>query len=848
MAETLSALLQEGRTFPPPPGFAKDALITDASVYDDAERDWHGFWAKQALMLDWHREWDTILEWELPFAKWFVGGKLNVSENCLDRHVRAGHGGQVALHWEGEPGDSRAVTYQELLDETSRVANLLRELGVAKGDRVAIYMGMVPETVAAMLACARIGAAHSVVFGGFTAQSLKDRINDAQARVLITADGAWRRGSVVALKDIADEAVAETPSIEHVVVLRRTESECSMQAGRDLWWHDAVARQSAECAPESMDAEDLLFILYTSGTTGKPKGIMHTTGGYLTQVAYTHKYVFDLKPDTDVYWCTADVGWVTGHSYIVYGPLANRATSVLYEGTPDHPARDRLWSIVEKYKVSIFYTAPTAIRTFMKWGDEFPAAHDLSSLRLIGTVGEPINPEAWVWYYGTIGRERCPVVDTWWQTETGAIMISPLPGATTLKPGSATFPLPGIQADIVDDSGAPVGIPGGGYLVLSRPWPAMLRGIWGDPQRYRDTYWSRFGDKYFAGDGAKRDDDGYFWLLGRVDDIMLIAGHNISTTEVESALVDHPAVAEAAVVGRNDPTTGQAIAAFVTLRSGIEPGDELVEELRNHVAQLIGPIAKPKTILFTEELPKTRSGKIMRRLLRNVAEDESSRRHDDARRSDRRRRHQGEVPRVTAARGVARAAVPPGALDVESGARRSGARGRRRHRRRALRRVAPPALHRVAAPGLARVLRGVRRGPRDRGGAHAARPARPGAADRAAHRPPAPGRVPDRGLAPALRDPLGPPDHAAVGRLRARPRLQAVDRLGAALGRVRAGARLRGRPPQRRDVPVRGHPVPLRPLRLLRLTSRVRRVRGAGDSQPPLRHFCFHTGVLRRRR
>jgi acetyl-CoA synthetase len=622
MAETLSALLQEGRTFPPPPGFAKNALITDASVYDDAERDWQGFWATQALALDWHREWDTILDWQLPFAKWFVGGKLNVSENCLDRHVRAGHGGQVALHWEGEPGDSRAVTYQELLDETCRVANLLRELGVVKGDRVAIYMGMVPETVAAMLACARIGAAHSVVFGGFTAQSLKDRINDAQARVLITADGAWRRGSVVALKAIADEAVADTPSIEHVVVLRRTESECAMQTGRDLWWHDDVARQSAECAAESMDAEDLLFILYTSGTTGRPKGIMHTTGGYLTQVAYTHKYVFDLKPDTDVYWCTADVGWVTGHSYIVYGPLANRATSVLYEGTPDHPGKDRFWSIVEKYKVSIFYTAPTAIRTFMKWGDDLPAGHDLSSLRVIGTVGEPINPEAWVWYYGTIGGSRCPVVDTWWQTETGSIMISALPGATTLKPGSATFPLPGIEAGIVDDAGKPVGVPGGGYLVLSRPWPSMLRGIWGDPDRYRDTYWSRFDGKYFAGDGAKRDDDGYYWLLGRVDDIMLVAGHNISTTEVESALVDHPSVAEAAVVGRADPTTGQAIAAFVTLRGGVEPRDELVEELRNHVAQLIGPIAKPKTILFTEELPKTRSGKIMRRLLRNVAEDE----------------------------------------------------------------------------------------------------------------------------------------------------------------------------------------------------------------------------------
>src|SRR6267154_1717233 len=466
MAETLSALLQEGRTFPPPPDFAKGALITDARVYDDAERDWQGFWATQALALDWHREWDAILEWELPFAKWFVGGKLNVSENCLDRHVRAGHGGQVALHWEGEPGDSRAVTYQELLDETSRVANLLRELGVAKGDRVAIYMGMVPETVAAMLACARIGAAHSVVFGGFTAQSLKDRINDAQARVLITADGAWRRGAIVPLKEIADEALAETPSIERVVVLKRTGQEIAFDVARDVWFHDLVPQQPAECAPESMDSEDLPLLLYTSGTTGKPKGIMHTTGGYLTQVAFTHRYVFDLHPETDVYWCTADIGWVTGHSYIVYGPLANRATSVMYEGTPDHPNRERLWSIVEKYKVTIFYTAPTAIRTFMKWGDDLPAAHDLSTLRLIGTVGEPINPEAWVWYYGVIGGGRCPVVDTWWQTETGAIMISALPGATILKPGSATFPLPGISADIVDDAGHSVGVPGGGYLVL----------------------------------------------------------------------------------------------------------------------------------------------------------------------------------------------------------------------------------------------------------------------------------------------------------------------------------------------------------------------------------------------
>jgi acetyl-CoA synthetase len=623
MTEALEALLQEGRTFAPPKEFAKEALIVDSSVYGDGERDWQGFWAEQALALDWQHEWHTILDWDLPFAKWFVGGTLNVSENCLDRHVRAGHGNQVAFYWEGEPGDARTVTYQALLEETCRVANLLRKLGVQKGDRVAIYMGMVPETIAAMLACARIGAPHSVVFGGFTAQSLKDRINDAEAKVLITADGAWRRGAVVKLKDIADEAIAETPSIEHVIVLRRTANECAMQDGRDIWWHDAVTRQPAECAPEAMDSEDLLYILYTSGTTGKPKGIMHTTGGYLTQVAYTHKYVFDLKPDTDVYWCTADVGWVTGHSYIVYGPLANRTTSVLYEGTPDFPDKDRLWSIVEKYKVTIFYTAPTAIRTFMKWGDDVPAKHDLSSLRLIGSVGEPINPEAWVWYYKTIGGERCPVVDTWWQTETGAIMISPLPGATTLKPGSATFPLPGIEAKIFDDAGKEVGIPGGGYLVLTRPWPSMLRGIWGDPERYRDTYWSRFDGNYFAGDGAKRDDEGYFWLLGRVDDIMLVAGHNISTTEVESALVDHPAVCEAAVVGKIDPTSGQAIAAFVILRGGFEPREELVDELREHVAQLIGPIAKPKSILFTEELPKTRSGKIMRRLLRDVAEDQA---------------------------------------------------------------------------------------------------------------------------------------------------------------------------------------------------------------------------------
>jgi acetyl-CoA synthetase len=622
MTEALEALLQEGRTFPPPESFRKQALVAGTEPYAEAERDWQGFWAQQALQLDWDREWSTILEWELPFAKWFVGGRLNVSYNCLDRHVASGHGDQVAFYWEGEPGDTRVLTYADMLAETCRLANALKSIGVKKGDRVAVYLGMVPELAITLLACARIGAAHSVVFGGFSAQSLKDRINDAEAIVLVTGDGAWRRGAIVPLKEIADEALADTPSIEKVLVLKRTEQDVAIDSKRDVWYHELVPQQSSECPPEPMDSEDLLFLLYTSGTTGKPKGIMHTTGGYLTQVAFTHKYVFDLKPDTDVYWCTADIGWVTGHSYIVYGPLANRATSVMYEGTPDHPNRERLWSIVEKYKVTIFYTAPTAIRTFMKWGDAEPGKHDLSTLRLLGTVGEPINPEAWVWYWQTIGGGRCPVVDTWWQTETGSIMISALPGATTLKPGSATFPLPGIAADIVDDAGNAVGVPGGGYLVLERPWPSMLRGVWGDPERYRKTYWSTYEGKYFAGDGAKRDAEGYFWLLGRVDDIMLVAGHNISTTEVESALVDHPAVAEAAVVGRADPTSGQAIAAFVILRGHMEPNDALAEELRDHVAKLIGPIAKPKSLLFTEELPKTRSGKIMRRLLRNVAEDQ----------------------------------------------------------------------------------------------------------------------------------------------------------------------------------------------------------------------------------
>jgi len=623
MSDAIESLAAEGRTFPPSAAFKRDATIVDAAIYDEANTDLEGFWARHAAELDWFREWDTVLEWDLPFAKWFVGGKLNASVNCLDRHVAAGHGAQVAYHWEGEPGDTRTITYAEMLDEVSRLANALKELGVRRGDRVNIYMGMVPELPMALLACSRIGAPHSVVFGGFSSDSLRDRINDAEAKVLITCDGAWRRGNVFPLKETADTAVAECPTIEKVLVLRRTENDVPWTDGRDVWWHDLVEGQSTECPPEEMEAEDLLYLLYTSGTTAKPKGIMHTTGGYLTQVAFTHRAVFDLRPDSDVYWCAADVGWVTGHSYIVYGPLMNRATSVMYEGTPDFPDQDRLWKIVERYGVTILYTAPTAIRTFMKWGADIPERCDLTSLRLLGTVGEPINPEAWIWYWTHIGGERCPVVDTWWQTETGAIMLSPLPGATTLKPGSATFALPGVGADIVDDSGASVGVPGGGYLVLTQPWPSMLRGIWGDQERYRETYWSRFPGKYFAGDGAKRDDDGYFWLLGRVDDVMLISGHNISTAEVESALVSHPAVAEAAVVGRTDATSGQAIAAFVILRSGNEPSDALVQELRDHVASTIGPIAKPKSVLFTEDLPKTRSGKIMRRLLRNVSEDQA---------------------------------------------------------------------------------------------------------------------------------------------------------------------------------------------------------------------------------
>ena len=615
--DTIDALQWEKRKFPPSDAFKKNTLVAGTFLYDEANEDYEAFWARQASeLVSWDTQWDTICEWNLPYSKWFVGGKLNVSYNCLDRHVIAGKGNKVAFHFEGEPGDTRTITYSQMLDEVQKFANVLKGLGVNKGDRVNIYLPMIPEAAVAMLACARIGAVHSVVFGGFSSQALSDRINDAEAKVLITADGGYRRGEVFALKPQADEAVASTPSITAVVVVKRGGNEVDMQAGRDHWYHELMATADAVCPPEPMDSEQLLFLLYTSGTTGKPKGIMHTTGGYLTHVTYTHKYVFDLNPDTDIFWCTADVGWITGHSYIVYGPLSNGATQVMYEGVPNYPANDRMWEIIEKYKVTIFYTAPTAIRTFMKWGVEEPAKHDLSSLRLLGSVGEPINPEAWMWYHENIGLGNCPIVDTWWQTETGGIMISPLPGATTTKPGSATFPLPGIGAELLDDEGKPV-THGGGYLTLTQPWPGMLRGIWKDPERFQDAYWSRFAGRYFAGDGAKLDDDGYLWLLGRVDDVMNVSGHRISTTEVESALVSHPSVAEAAVVGANDATTGQAIIAYVTLVGGMEVDEQI---LRNHVASEIGAIAKPKTIYFTPDLPKTRSGKIMRRLLRDVAE------------------------------------------------------------------------------------------------------------------------------------------------------------------------------------------------------------------------------------
>ncbi len=615
---TIEDFYSEEREIAPAEEFARQALVTDRSLYEAGE-DYESFWEAQAKSLvSWREGWSRVLDWQLPFAKWFVGGKLNVSYNCLDRHVEAGLGDRVAFHWEGEPGDTRTITYADLLGDVCRFANGLKSLGVSKGDRVAIYMPMIPELPVAMLACARIGAAHSVVFGGFSSEALADRINDAKSEVVITADGGWRRGKPIDLKANVDIALESTPTVKHCVVAKRTNTPVSMVEGRDVLFEEVMSGQDGVCEPEWMDSEDLLFLLYTSGTTAKPKGIMHTTGGYLTQVAFTHKYVFDLHPKNDVYWCAADIGWVTGHSYIVYGPLANAATSVMYEGTPDFPDKDRWWSIVERYKVTKLYAAPTAIRTFMKWGEQFPKSHDLSSLKLLGSVGEPINPEAWMWYYEVIGGGRCPVVDTWWQTETGGIMISPLPGVTTLKPGSATFPLPGIGAEVVDDNGATV-TKGGGYLTLTHPWPAMLRGIYGDSERYKQTYWSRFEGRYFAGDGAKVDDDGFLWLLGRIDDVMNVSGHRISTTEVESALVDFPSVAEAAVVGASDDTTGQAIVAFVTLKAGEPSSGDKGEEIRTHVAQKIGAIARPKTIIFTDELPKTRSGKIMRRLLADVA-------------------------------------------------------------------------------------------------------------------------------------------------------------------------------------------------------------------------------------
>ncbi|MEU5051442.1 acetate--CoA ligase [Streptomyces sp. NPDC021096] len=623
--ESLANLLKEERRFAPPAGLAAEANVT-AEAYEQAKADRLGFWAAQARRLSWETEPTETLDWSNPpFAKWFADGKLNVAYNCVDRHVENGLGDRVALHFEGEPGDTRSITYAELQREVSRAANALTELGVQAGDRVAIYLPMIPEAVVSMLACARIGAPHSLVFGGFSADALATRINDADARVVITADGGYRRGKPSALKPAVDEALTRpgTENVRSVLVVRRTgQEDIAWTEGRDVWWHDLVEGQSDQHTPQAFDAEHPLFILYTSGTTGKPKGILHTTGGYLTQASYTHHAVFDLKPETDVFWCTADVGWVTGHSYIVYGPLSNGATEVLYEGTPDSPHQGRWWEIVQKYGVTILYTAPTAIRAAMKWGDDIPAKFDLSSLRILGSVGEPINPEAWIWYRKHIGADATPVVDTWWQTETGAMMISPLPGVTETKPGSAQTPLPGIAATVVDDEGHEVPDGHGGYLVLTEPWPSMLRTIWGDDQRYLDTYWSRFEGRYFAGDGAKKDEDGDIWLLGRVDDVMLVSGHNISTTEVESALVSHPKVAEAAVVGANDPQTTQAICAFVILRGNVNSEEEgLVEELRAHVAKQLGPIAKPKRILPVAELPKTRSGKIMRRLLRDVAEN-----------------------------------------------------------------------------------------------------------------------------------------------------------------------------------------------------------------------------------
>jgi acetyl-CoA synthetase len=621
-SNTIETLLNESRHFPPSSEFSAQANINSQDVVDEAHTDWQGWWATWAEKLTWDKKWDSVLQWEEPFAKWFDGGKLNASVQCLDRHVAAGLGSRVAYHWEGEPGDTRELTYQDMLDGVCKTANGLKELGIVKGDRVTLYMPMVPELAIAVLACSRIGAIFSVVFAGFSATSLKDRIHDQEAKLVICADATWRRGNVLDLKTVVDEAVEQCPTIENVLVYERG-GDCISPAGmsaRDVAWCDLIDKQSDCCEPESMDAEDVLFILYTSGTTGKPKGIVHTTGGYLTGAYATTQLVFDLKPESDVYWCTADIGWITGHSYIVFGPMANGATQVMYEGAPNHPGLDRFWELVDKYKVSIFYTAPTAIRAFMKWGDEHPAAHDLSSLRVLGTVGEPINPEAWVWYSQHIGNDNCPIVDTWWQTETGGIMITPLPGITHAVPGSATKAFPGVEAVLVDDDGNEIEGAGGGYLALKHPWPSMLRGIWGDNARYQDTYWSRFPGLYFAGDGAKRDEDGNLWVLGRVDDVMNVSGHRLSTMEIESSLVAHDSVAEAAVIGMSHDLKGQTPVGFVILRGTHQPSDDLAQELRAFVATEIGALARPESIYFTPELPKTRSGKIMRRLLRDVAE------------------------------------------------------------------------------------------------------------------------------------------------------------------------------------------------------------------------------------
>src|SRR5262245_7326343 len=618
----IESVLNESRLFQPPADFASTAEISSfeeyEKLYERAEADPESFWAEQADALHWFKRWDAILEWNEPFAKWFVGGKLNVSYNCLDRHLSTWRKNKAAIIWEGEPGEVRTITYLQLHQEVCRFANVLKSLGVDTGDRVALYMPLVPALAVAMLACSRIGATHTVIFGGFSADAIRDRVNDGQCKVIVTADGGYRRGSEIRLKDVVDEAAGSCPSVEHVVVYQRTGSKISMRPGRDHWWHELTKTVDADCPAEELDSEHPLYILYTSGTTGKPKGILHTTGGYITQIAYTTKLVFDLK-DNDVYWCTADIGWVTGHSYVVYGPLANGATVFMYEGAPNHPDFDRFWDMIERHKINILYTAPTAIRAFIKWGEQYPLKHDLSSLRLLGTVGEPINPEAWMWYHQIIGKGRCPIVDTWWQTETGGMMITPIPGATPTVPGTATRPLPGIIVDIVTKSGVPVGENEGGYLVIKHPWPSMLRTLWGDDERYQKTYWSEIPNVYFAGDGARRDEHGYYWIMGRVDDVINVSGHRLGTAEVESALVSHETVAEAAVVGRPDDLKGQAIAAFVTLEGGRKGSDELKDQLRAHVAKEIGALAKPDDIRFTDALPKTRSGKIMRRLLRELA-------------------------------------------------------------------------------------------------------------------------------------------------------------------------------------------------------------------------------------